>query len=592
MAIEKTLNTRLKLRYDSHDNWIANDPVLLAGEVALSTVAVKQDGTVNYVPSVLVKVGDGTHKYSELDFAYAKAADVVSAAKSEVALTEFINNVISNSGLATDNAMTSLSNRVSTAEGEIDTLQSEMDAVEKQAADNATAIATLENLVGTDKNVATQISEAIAALNLSTTYEAKGEAASALTDAKSYADGLNTAMDTRVEAVEATSHAHANKAELDKIVEGDKTKWDAMEQNAKDYVDGLDEAMDTRVQALEAKFGEGEGNVESQIAAAVADETAAREAADTALDNRVKAIENDYLVEADKTELQGAIDALEGIVGDGNVSDRINSAVTTEKERAEGVESGLDNRLKAVEEDYLKASDKTELQNQINTIMNNPDTEGVINSINEFTQYIADHGEIAEGFRTDIDANAAAIDAIENDYLKSADKTELSNAIAAEKTRAEGVEGGLDTRLAAVEAAVGETGSVATAIDEAVTEAKGYADAEIKELAEGAVATNASDIAALEDLVGDKKVSEQISSVTDPISARVTTLEGKSHEHANKTVLDGISADKVTAWDAKVDDVTAAADSGLKATRTGNSIAIEVDDSITWIFDCGDSTNV
>jgi hypothetical protein len=42
--------------------------------------------------------------------------------------------------------------------------------------------------------------------------------------------------------------------------------------------------------------------------------------------------------------------------------------------------------------------------------MNNPDTEGVINSINEFTQYISDHGEIAEGFRTDINTNKKAIE--------------------------------------------------------------------------------------------------------------------------------------------------------------------------------------
>lgn len=34
------------------------------------------------------------------------------------------------------------------------------------------------------------------------------------------------------------------------------------------------------------------------------------------------------------------------------------------------------------------------------------------------------------------------------------------------------------------------------------------------------------------------------------LAARVTTLEGKAHEHENKTVLDGITAAKVAAWDA------------------------------------------
>lgn len=66
--------------------------------------------------------------------------------------------------------------------------------------------------------------------------------------------------------------------------------------------------------------------------------------------------------------------------------------------------------ISAIQADYLTSTDKTELQNQINTIMNNPDTEGVINSINEFTQYIEDHGEIAEGFRTDINTLKNKVD--------------------------------------------------------------------------------------------------------------------------------------------------------------------------------------
>lgn len=86
--------------------------------------------------------------------------------------------------------------------------------------------------------------------------DATTKANTAEQNAKDYADGLNTAMNTRVEALEAIDHDHANKAELDKIQEGDKAKWDAAEQNAKDYAkeyaDGLDEAMDVRVKALEA----------------------------------------------------------------------------------------------------------------------------------------------------------------------------------------------------------------------------------------------------------------------------------------------------------------------------------------------------
>ena len=91
---EKILNTRIMLKYDSYENWVANDPVLKQGEAAIAVVNVQQEGTVNFVPSCLIKIGDGTHKYSELDFVYAKAADVIAACKSESALTAFVNNVI------------------------------------------------------------------------------------------------------------------------------------------------------------------------------------------------------------------------------------------------------------------------------------------------------------------------------------------------------------------------------------------------------------------------------------------------------------------------------------------------------------------
>ena len=74
---EKILNTRISLRYDSYENWITNDPILRTGELALAAVTAKQNGAVEHVPSVLIKCGDGTHKYSELDYVFAKAADVV-----------------------------------------------------------------------------------------------------------------------------------------------------------------------------------------------------------------------------------------------------------------------------------------------------------------------------------------------------------------------------------------------------------------------------------------------------------------------------------------------------------------------------------
>jgi hypothetical protein len=427
-----------------------------------------------------------------------------------------------------------------------------------------------------DKTVAQQI----AALDLANTYDAKGAAAAAESAAKAHATGLNTAMNTRVEALEAIDHDHANKAELDLIQTGDKAKWDAMEQNAKDYADGLDEAMDARVEALEAKFGTGEGNVDSKISAAVAAEAALREAADNGLDQRLAAVEGDYLKAADKTNLQGQIDAVKGLVGDKKVSEQIADAVTP-----------VDNRVKAIEADYLKASDKTELEGKITANANAIEllTNGVsseeVDGVNDLIQYVKDHGTEVTGIKADIKAN--------------------SDAIAAEKARAEGIEGGLETRLAAVEGKLGDEGAVATAIAAALQSANDYTDAEVKELAEGAVATNAGAIADVKGLVGDKAVNTQITEAIDTlkngqlttmqgeidaVEGRATALEGKAHEHANKAELDKFVDGDKAKLDAAVQTVTAG--TGLTATKTGTDVAIAFDDACTFIFDCGDSSNV
>ena len=760
MAEKIFTNVRLGLKVDTLENWKSSSLVLKRGEVAFATVAASE-GTGLTEPVIMMKIGDGEKTFSQLGFDfYAKASDVVAAAKSEASLTTFVNNVIANAGIATNTAMEALSGRVTTAEGEIDTLQSKMDAVEAKAAANESAIAELDGLVG-DKAVATQISEAIAALklgetyaakslettvsdhvadtvahvttadktkwngalqasdiaagsangtiavkgtdvavtglgsaaytestaydahgsaaaaetaakayakeyadglagnydtkgaaaaaeaaaksyadglatnydaagsaaqaltdakaytdaeitewvgdktvgvqissaitalDLANTYDAKGAAAQTLVDAKAYADAEDAKIESRVDALEADTHTHANKAELDKIADGDVAKWNAAEQNAKDYADGLDEVMDGRVAALEAKFGDGEGNVEAQIAAAVAAEAALREEEDGKLQDAIDAIEADYLKAADKTELQGAIDALEALVGDTKVSTAIETAVNAEKERAMGVEGGLETRLAAVEADYLTSTEEKALQDQITANANAIEllTNGVsaeeVDGVNDLIQYVKDHGTEVTGMKDDIKANADAIDAIEADYLKAADKTELQGNIDTLAGRVTTAEGAVATKA---EAADLETlaGRVTT-VEGKVTTLEGEMDS-----AEGR-------LDALETKVGEKPVAEQISTAItnanlgqyalasdlDVAEGKIEALEADSHTHANAAELDKFVDGDKAKLDAAVQTVTAG--TGLTATKTGTDVAINIDETVTWIFDCGTS---
>lgn len=79
----KTLNTRLKLKIDSYEQCTQKNPLLLNGEVIFCTVTEKQNGSVNSVPTVIAKVGDGVHKFNELEYLYARASDVYDWAKAE-----------------------------------------------------------------------------------------------------------------------------------------------------------------------------------------------------------------------------------------------------------------------------------------------------------------------------------------------------------------------------------------------------------------------------------------------------------------------------------------------------------------------------
>lgn len=314
-------------------------------------------------------------------------------------------------------------------------------------------------------------------------------------EAKSYADAKNAAIEA--------AQAAADQAQ---------GEVDALETYVGTFT--ASEGVDTVVKYIDAKTA----NIAS-------DERV------SGIENRVKAIEDDYLVEADKTELSDAIAA--------------------EKTRAEGIEGGLETRLAAVEADYLKSADKTELadaiaaektraegveanlQTQINTIMNNPDAEGAINSINEFTQYIADHGTIADGFRADIDQNKSDIaaevkrageaesalsgrlddlEAIDHEAYVAAD-TALKNELTAEiakKADTTALTSAVETLEAADEALSGRVKDlednkagyatiteVATAKSEAIAAAKTETEAQVKALADGAVADNAADIASI-----------------------------------------------------------------------------------------------
>lgn len=75
-----TLNTRIQLKYDTYTNWHTNNPVLMAGELAIAEIPA-DTGAVPNEPAYLLKVGNGTDHFNDLDWISGKAADVYAWAK-------------------------------------------------------------------------------------------------------------------------------------------------------------------------------------------------------------------------------------------------------------------------------------------------------------------------------------------------------------------------------------------------------------------------------------------------------------------------------------------------------------------------------
>lgn len=199
---EKMFNTRIRLKYDTHTNWTTKNPVLLEGEVAITTIPAAQ-GDVKQVPSILMKVGDGTNRYNDLKFVSGLAANVSNWAlqpnkptytANEInGLAEYINGEIKDTNTTYQIVKINEYNyKLQSKELNGSWADVPNGTIVIPKYDDTTIktdITALQTLVG-ETAVAEQISNAINALNLSNTYELKGAANTALSNAKAYTDKL------------------------------------------------------------------------------------------------------------------------------------------------------------------------------------------------------------------------------------------------------------------------------------------------------------------------------------------------------------------------------------------------------------------
>lgn len=407
----------------------------------------------------------------------------------------------------------SLANRITAAEKDIDAVEGKATALEAAVGDDKAGlvkdVADLKTATGEGGAVTAAIADA---------KKAGTDAAAAVVAEEGRATKAETGLSTRIKAIEDDYLKEADKTALAGQISAEQTRAEGKEAEIKKVADanaaaivklnGADTVVgsvanavlveknralaaeqkaqqqaDANKDAIAILNGDGEGSVDKKIADKIAE-------VNTATGNLASR------VEANETAIGKSTDAK---AADGSLYARIAQNVAD---------------IDAIEADYLKAADKTALQNAINTEKGRMDTflasanlkEGAIDTLKEIQDYIATHGAAADEMVKNIAANKTAIDAINNTetgILKTA------------KDYADTQDGTLHTTI---------TGEIATAKSEAI------ADAASKD--------EALHTAISKEIDGDVKV------VSDALAEEVKTA--RAAEKANKDAITKLNGNAQT----------------------------------------------
>lgn len=329
-------NSSVWASLEAAKNYAATDPVAYVGQILtvvdhvnnVATVYAIQDEAGNLKKVGTSPVGDE----STITVAGDGTVSLYGVSGLELTRTDDGGQTtkITYQPLLVDGKLTWVEPSSTTVEGlatEIQSLKTRVDTVEST---NNTAIEGINSKIGT-------VTEGKTVVEM-------------INDAKTEATYDDTALSGRVSTIEGDYLKAADKTAIENKM-------------ATDIATAKTEAIETILgEAVPEDF-----DTLKEIAAWIQSDTTAS----AQLVTRVTNIENDYLKGADKTELQGKIDALESFVGTLPEGATSTTVIAYIKEVVDGIKIG----------DYAKAADLTALTNRVKTLEDVGAEKNIINSV-------------------------------------------------------------------------------------------------------------------------------------------------------------------------------------------------------------------
>lgn len=465
----KTLQTRIALKYDTYANWTDEakgaNLVLLKGEIGICAIENKAQGAQT-APTVLFKVGDGEHKFHELNWASALAADVYSWAKAETVELVVDTETVDDKEVETGRRLV-----FKTGETEvhsIDLSEFATDAEVKTVTDAlASRLSAVEAALGTDSgtgdSVSSRLETAESALEVLTgDADTEGSVANAIKVANEHADAaVEAAVGNYVEeGVEGEDGYKAASGLRKEIADA--------QAAANGYTDG-------KVSVLEAADAE-LVKEDERLAGLIEDEADAREEADKAITDMIgtgfAATEGNTVAEkvaaAQKAadDAQADVDAL--TAADGAVTKNTADIAELKQDLADEVKAredgdkALDERLVKVETFFAGAYDE-----------NGRALNEALDTLVEIQDYLDGDGDAAGTLVDKVAQNASDIADLQATLAKDGD---FEKRVAAIEASASANAGDI-TSLQALTAGEWE-GTIKEAVDAAMAQAnKGVEDA-------------------------------------------------------------------------------------------------------------------